>query len=211
MTYPSYGGQEGLGNGYQPVRPGTGRQPLQPYPAALGGTAQPYPAAMGGEPTQPYPPATGSQPAQQYPPATGAFPAQHYGGAGAPQAPLGPPRKRNTTALILSIALAVALALTGTFLTLYIVESGDHKTTAAALESNDRALTEARSSLNDAQSQLDEANRKVGDAERSRDDAQAEVAELTKCRDATRAYMQAIVDQKPDIKNEVDAMVENCA
>lgn len=115
-----------------------------------------------------------------------------------------PRRRRNTAALLLSIALVATLALAATFTALYFVESGEHNATAATLQTRDGELADANSTVKDTQA-------KLSDAEKGRDQAQGEVTELTKCRDATRAYMKAVVDGKQDIKKEIDEMVQRCA
>src|SRR5690242_16449044 len=129
MTYPTYGGQENYGGGYDPGPP------------------------------------SGGLPAQGYP--SGPFPTQTYG---APP-PLPPKPRRGNTMVALVVALVVLVGLAGTFTTLWLIESGNHRQTSSDLQNKEKELADSNSARKATQDKLDESNRKLTDAQKTADDA----------------------------------------
>src|SRR5690348_11854936 len=116
-------------------------------------------------------------------PGSAPFPTRPY--------PVAPPPRRNPVIVALGIALVLLAGGCATVTALYVIESGDHRETSANLDNTRRQLSDANNARQDVQDKLDESDRKLKDAEQSRDDAQSQVTELTKCRDAARALIDA--------------------
>jgi hypothetical protein len=197
-----------------PAQPVPAPMPYGAQPDPLPGSAQPYPAP------EPLPPSPGQQP---HP--SGPFPAQQPGpvlavGPGAYPPPSAPP-KRKATGLLIAL-VAVFVVATGTFVTLWFVERGDHKSTQGQLsasradaDDNNTKRQVAEKRAHDAENNSVDLLNERDQLQRDLDTANGQIAELTKeptpCANAGRAVNKAAraADDKA-LKAAIDTLIRVC-
>lgn len=112
---------------------------------------------------------------------------QRYGGQYPPSAPI--PAQAPTPGRGPVVALAVLLVLavigTGTFVTLWMMERGDHATTQETLAERERSLSASQKKVGETEDQL-------AKAEEDRRVAETKVGELTKCRQAGKDLLDSL-------------------
>ncbi|MGX7828673.1 hypothetical protein ACTG9Q_26615 [Actinokineospora sp. 24-640] len=132
----------------------------------------------GGYPNSPYQglstPAGGQQ-YGQYPPSA-PIPAQ---------TPARTPKPGRGPVVVLVVLLVLAVIGTGTFVTLWMMERGEHTTTQEALAERERSLSASQQKVGETEDQL-------AKAEEDRRVAETKVGELTKCRQAGKDLLESL-------------------
>ncbi|MEV4317744.1 hypothetical protein [Actinocrispum sp. NPDC049592] len=156
--------------------------PSQPFPAIP--QVQPFPTTPQSQPFPAQPTTPQSQP----------FPAQQPFPA--------PPRKPRSKALVaLSVAAAFFFLASAALGTLWLIEIGDHKSTANELHTTQASLTKAKDDLKSAEGREQAANTE-------RQKSLKDVQNMQPCYNAAKAFMRANSEQEAD--KLFDQLIDAC-